>query len=428
MLSVAIDANNSIQIIKNNNLISVTNLGSSVFDNNKSSFSTYDTYKLNFINNDVSVHDSFLNSINAKLGDLSAITNGDTLAMIINNIFIQLTTLNLPLAPTNSILSETITFNDIHFTAGLISGSLSWTIPNILTDITHFEAFLSVNQSGTQRELNSLFTVNNTINSIDLNDVHIGSNIYILIYTKNINSIAISSWQTTAPGYLLINDIYNVDIQSMSFVPVDSLFTHISGTISWVFNSNDLFDGVNIYYSFNGSQKGELIENQVVKTITFKSITNDLFDITHPFYVQIYTYKIINSVTYESEIYKTLKIDNMYQPTNIMSISFGFMGDLDVVAGSLTGTLIWQFELPNGSVNGVDIFITDTGSVFGDTDNLVGRTTSRDITSFTFKSLNILLVDPANQQNTVHAPKFIIRTYNQHGNNSVTVAKIVLDA
>ena len=104
------------------------------------------------------------------------------------------------------------------------------------------------------------------------------------------------------------------------------------------------------------------------------------------------------------------------------------MGDLDVVTGTLTGTLVWEFELPNESINGVDIFVTDTGSVFSDTNNLVGRTTSRAITSFTFTSLNILFVDPANTSNKVQALKFIIRTYNQHGNSLITVGKIVLDA
>jgi hypothetical protein len=429
MTTVAIDANNAIQIIKNNKLISVTNQGTSVFNNNTSLYGVYDMNKLNDINNSVYSSDTVLNGINSQLGDLSAVTNNGTLAVIINNMLTQLTTLNIPLAPTNGISSGAIIFNDIHFTTGKISGALSWTIPGTLTNITHFEAFLSVDQLGTQRDLDSLFTVNNTINSVAINDVYIGSNLYIVIYTKNINSIAISSLQTTAPGYVLINDIYNVDVLSISFIPTDSLFTHISGTISWIFNSgiDSLFDGVNVYYSFNGTTKGALIESQIVKTTTDKIVTNDLFDTTHPYYVQIYTYKVVNSVTYESQIFKTFKIENKYQPTNIVAVSLDFMGDLDSVAGTLTGTLVWGFQLPKESVDGVDIFITDTGSVFGDTDNLIGRTTSHAITSFTFKSLNILIVDPANQPNTVKTLKFIIRTYNQHGNNPVTVAKIVLD-
>ena len=430
MISVTIDANCAIQIIKNNHLISVTPFGSRIFYNNTSSFSTYNTNQLNTINNNLSVHDSFLNSINLKLGDLSAITNGATLEIIINNMLTQLTTFNAPLAPTNSILSRTITFSDIYFTTGIIAGSLSWIIPETLTNVTHFEAFLSIDQYGTQRNFDSLFTVNNKINSVVLNGVYIGSNIYILIYTKNINSFGLSSLQTTAPGYVLINDIYNVDIQSMSFVPVYSLISYISGAINWVFNSgiDGLFDGVNIYYSFNGVQKDKLIDNNIIKTTTYKIITNDFFDITQPCYILIYTYKVINSISYESKIYKTFKINNKYQPTNINPVSLGFMGDLDVVTGTLTGTLVWEFELPNESVNGVDIFVTDTGSVFSDTNNLVGRTTSRAITSFTFTSLNILFVDPANTSNKVQALKFIIRTYNQHGNSLITVGKIVLDA
>ena len=141
MTSVAIDANNAIHIIKNNNLISVTNQGTSVFNNGTSLYGIYDINKLNNINAGTSNSDIVLNSINSQLGDLSAITNNRTLAVIINDMLTQLTTLNLPLAPTNGISSESIIFNDIHFTTSRISGALSWTIPSTLTNITHFEAF-----------------------------------------------------------------------------------------------------------------------------------------------------------------------------------------------------------------------------------------------------------------------------------------------
>ena len=86
-----------------------------------------------------------------------------------------------------------------------------------------------------------------------------------------------------------------------------------------------------------------------------------------------------------------------------------------------------EFELPKGSIDGVEIFITDTGTVFGDTDNLVAKTTDNSITSYTFKLLNIMIVDPNNAPNRVAAKKFILRTYNKHYVNTVTIAKIVID-
>lgn len=430
MTTVAIDANNAIQIIKNNNLISLNNQKTSIFNNNTSAFDTYNTNKLNNLNVAINnTSDTLLNGINSQLGDLSVVTNNNTLAAIINNMLTQLTTLDPPIAPTNSISSGTISFNDIHLTQSTISGTLTWTIPNDLTNITHFEGYLSVDQNGTQRELNNLFIVNKTTNSIALNDIFIGSNLYILIYTKNINAVNISSLQSTNPGNILINDVYNVDVQSLSFVPVDSVFDKISGTINWVFNTgiDNLFDGVNLYFSTNGVIKGSLIENQIVKTTTNKIITNENFDITQLNYILIYTYKEINSVNYESQIFKVLKINNQYQPTNLMSTSVDFVGDLDSVSGTLTGILAWEFELPKDSISGVEIFITDTGTILGDTDNLVAKTTNNAITSYAIKSLNISIVDPNNPPNTVEAGKFILRTYNQHNVSTITVAKVVID-
>ena len=429
MTTVAIDNNNNIQIFKNKNLIKSNDRKTSVFDNKTS---TYDIYNLFLINNVKIRNESsntILNNISTQLGDLSVVIKDDTLAVIINNMLTQLTTLEPPAVPTDSISSGSISFNDNNLTINRITGNLSWIIPGDLTDITHFEGFLSVDRTGLRRELNSLFIVDNTIDNIDLTDVFIGSNLYIVIYTKNVNSVGISSLQTTLPGYILINDVYGVDILSATFVPFNSLFDRISGTISWSFNIEDekLFDGVNLYFSFNGVSKGAMIELDIIKTTTYKIITNETFDRTQPYYVQIYTYKEINSIKYESPIYKTIKIDNKYQPTNLVSTSLDFMGDMDTVSGTLTGTLIWEFELPKESVNGVDIFITDTGTVFGETDNLVGRTTNCAISSFTFKSLNIMIENPADRPNTVKANKFIVRSYNQYGNNPVTVAEIVFD-
>jgi len=80
---------------------------------------------------------------------------------------------------TNNISSGSILFNDIHLTQKTISGTLSWTIPGDLTNITHFEGYLSIDQNGTQHELNNIFIVNNTINSIIY--IYIESNLYIYI-------------------------------------------------------------------------------------------------------------------------------------------------------------------------------------------------------------------------------------------------------
>lgn len=429
MTTVAIDNNNNIQIFKNNNLITFNNQKISVFNNKTSTYDIYNLSKINNVNITNDTSNALLNNINTQLGDLSTITNNNTLANIINNMLTQLTTLDPPTAPTNNISSGSILFNDIHLTQKTISGTLSWTIPGDLTNITHFEGYLSIDQNGTQRELNNIFIVNNTINSIELNNVYIGSNLYILIYTKNINATNIGVLQSTSPGYKLINDLYNVDVQSINFVPVDSLYDKISGTISWVFNTgvDDLFDGVNLYFSTNGISKTTLIESQIVKTTTNKIITNEPFNIMQPYYILIYTYKVINAVVYESKILKTLEINNIYQPTDFNATSLDFVGDLDTVSGTLTGVLTWDFELPKGSIDGVEIYITDTGTVFGDTDNLVAKTTNNSITSFTFKSLNIMIVDPNNAPNTVEARKFILRTYNKHYVNTVTIAKIVID-
>ena len=38
-----------------------------------------------------------------------------------------------------------------------------------------------------------------------------------------------------------------------------------------------------------------------------------------------------------------------------------------------------------------------------------------------------MIVDPNNAPNTVEARKFILRTYNKHYVNTVTIAKIVID-
>ena len=187
---------------------------------------------------------------------------------------------------------------------------------------------------------------------------------------------------------------------------------------------DDLYDGVNLYFSKNGILKHNIIKDKIPKSITNNNIINLEYDNIEPLYILIFTYKIIDSLYYESQINKIIKINNKYAPSNLTSIDF--IGDLDIIKDELTGILIWEYLPPIESIDGVEIFITDTGTVFGDTDISIAKITSNAITSYTFKKLDIKLVKNNINLNNNNI-KFILRTYNRYNTSSITSSIIITD-
>ena len=294
MNTITIYNNNNIQFTKNNNNILLTNSGNYILNPITNNNDLYDLSKINKVVNNTDTEISIINDIKSQLGDLSVITHNKSLASIVGDALTQLTHLKLPTAPINSITSSAIKFNDINFNIKYITGYISWDIPIDLTNITHFEGYLSKDKYGLQRELTSLFVVNNTVNKYNLTDIFIDLNSYIVIYTKNINDIGFNSIQTTEPGYVLINDLYCVNILSASFIPDYSLYNVIKGTLNWIYNIEpinqlSMYDGVNIYFSSNGITKDELLEENIAKNRTNTTIINKPYDDKKPYYVQFYT-------------------------------------------------------------------------------------------------------------------------------------------
>lgn len=310
-------------------------------------------------------------------------------------------TLSIP--TTDNILSSVndLTFNDINFDENYISGNISWNNTSIINDnnITHVECFLSMDEMGNNKNEKSLFCIDKNITSFYINNIYLNNYLYLLIYSKSNDNVL----QKT-PTYLKINELMNVKINNINFIPSISPVDNLIGVISWDDITSN-YDGVNIYLSNDGFNKSKNILNDIVTSTTDVEIDN--YDISKDNYLLLYTYKIINEKKYESKIFEKILVNNLYEPSdNILETSIYFVGK--TTNKSLNGTIIWKYNnIEDKSIKGIKIYLTDTGNVFGDRKNLIATTYDKNIMSYTFYN------EPMNILNTL-CNKIVIHTYNKH--------------